>query len=229
MTERILIVEDEPDLVATLTFKLRAEGFEPLAAATGREALEKARRDPMPDLVLLDVMLPDLSGTQICRDLKMDDRTRRIPVVMLTARGEEIDRVVGFEVGADDYVTKPFSLRELVLRLRAVLRRGVGVEAPSALSYGQLRVDPHGHRAWLGDEELSLTALELKLLVTLLERKGRFQTRERLLDDVWGIDAAVTTRTVDTHVKRLRHKLGQAAADLETRRGIGYRFREEPE
>ncbi|MBK7972129.1 MAG: response regulator transcription factor [Deltaproteobacteria bacterium] len=229
----ILIVDDEADLVRTLEYTLEREGFETRSARNGKAALELLTRDPAPDLVLLDLMLPDMSGTEICRKLRQDPRTRKVPVIMLTAKTDEIDRVVGFEVGADDYVAKPFSLRELMLRVRAVLRRANPNEAASdeeeeeELRFGLLRVDVPGHRTWVGDEEITLTALEFRLLVTLLTRKGRVQTRDRLLDDVWGIQADVTTRTVDTHIKRLREKLGAAGDYVETLRGVGYRFKAE--
>jgi two-component system phosphate regulon response regulator PhoB len=191
--------------------------------------------------VLLDLMLPDISGTEVCRQLRQDPETEELPVLMLTARGEEIDRVVGFEAGADDYVVKPFSMRELVLRIRAVLRRfepEEGVEPadeeqeadePEELTFGKLRIDVPGHRVWVDGEEVSLTALEFKLLTTFVRRKGRAQTREVLLSDVWGITADIKTRTVDTHVKRLREKLDAAGEYIETVRGVGYRFRAEPD
>ncbi|MFN7952967.1 MAG: response regulator transcription factor [bacterium] len=229
----ILIVDDEPDLVRTLEYTLEREGFETKSARNGKAALELLARDPAPDLVLLDLMLPDMAGTEICRKIRQDARTRRVPVIMLTAKTDEIDRVVGFEVGADDYVAKPFSVRELMLRVRAVLRRASpndlegDEEEDEELRFGALRIDVPGHRAWVGDEEVTLTALEFRLLVTLLNRKGRVQTRDRLLDDVWGIQADVTTRTVDTHIKRLREKLGAAGDYIETLRGVGYRFRAE--
>ncbi len=229
----ILIVDDEPDLVRTLEYTLEREGFETRSARNGKAALDLLTRDPPPDLVLLDLMLPDMSGTEICRKLRQDGRTRKVPVIMLTAKTDEIDRVVGFEVGADDYVAKPFSLRELMLRVRAVLRRANPSEAVTEddeeeeLRFGTLRIDVPGHRTWVGDEEITLTALEFRLLVTLLGRKGRVQTRDRLLDDVWGIQADVTTRTVDTHIKRLREKLGAAGDYIETLRGVGYRFKAE--
>ena len=230
MSGLILIVEDERDLVSTLEYNLEKEGFRTRSALTGRAALEEAGREPLPDLILLDLMLPDASGTEICRQLRNDARTRRIPVIMLTARGEEIDRVVGFEVGADDYVVKPFSVRELVLRIRAIMRRGVTEEVDGAeMSFGRLRLEPDGHRVWVDDSEVTLTALEFRLLNTFLSRKGRVQTRETLLSDVWGIDADVTTRTVDTHVKRLRHKLGPAGGYVETLRGVGYRLKARPD
>jgi two-component system phosphate regulon response regulator PhoB len=229
MAPLILIVDDEKDLVDTLDYNLTREGFETRVALSGHEALEAARTEPTPDLILLDIMLPDIPGTDVCRQLRQDDRLGRIPVVMLTAKGEEIDRVVGFEIGADDYVTKPFSVRELMLRIKAILRRAEPVEeAAPAREFGRLRIDRQGHHVWVDAQEVTLTALEFKLLTTLLERKGRVQSREQLLDEVWGIQASVTTRTVDTHVKRLRQKIGAAAAYIETLRGVGYRFRSAP-
>lgn len=226
MSGLILIVDDERDLVSTLEYNLEQEGYATRVAYNGEQAIAQSQQLPLPDLVLLDLMLPDMSGTEICRRLKSGEETRGIPVVMLTARGDEIDRVVGFEVGADDYVVKPFSVRELLLRVRAVLRRThpTSETTDEAFTAERLRVDPSRHRAWVDDEELVLTALEFRLLCTLATRRGRVQTRERLLSDVWGIDADVTTRTVDTHVKRLRQKLGPAGAYIETLRGVGYRF-----
>ena len=231
MAELILVVEDERDLVATLEYNLRREGFQTRVAYDGTTALQAVRHDSVPDLVLLDLMLPDISGTEVCRRLRGDARTRSVPVVMLTAKGEEVDRVVGFEVGADDYVVKPFSVRELILRLRAVLRRASPDDdgEPVETRFGRLRVDTAAHRVWSDDEEVTLTALEFRLLTTLMSRKGRVQSRDQLLSDVWGIVADVTTRTVDTHVKRLRQKIGHAGAYIETLRGVGYRFRDEPD
>ena len=231
MAGLVLIIEDEEDLLTTLEYNLRREGYTTRTATAGGPGLELASREPVPDLVLLDVMLPDLPGTEVCRRLRENPRTRGAFIIMLTARGEEIDRVVGFEVGADDYVVKPFSMRELMLRIRAVLRRGWGEEPGEGptIRFGILKIDEPGHRIWVGDDEIILTALEFRLLVTLYARRGRVQTRDMLLDDVWGIQADVTTRTVDTHVKRLREKLGPAGAYLETVRGVGYRFRPKPE
>lgn len=232
MPEMILIVDDEPELVRPLEFAFKREGFETRTAHDGRTALARAAELPRPGLVLLDLMLPDISGTEVCRRLKADPRTRSIPVIMVTARGEEIDRVVGFEVGADDYVVKPFSTRELVLRARAVLRRNATEAAPEPVAdittFGRLRIDEAGHRVWVDGEEVQLTALEFRLLSTFLARKGRVQSRDVLLDTVWGMSAAVTTRTVDTHVKRLRQKLGTASSYVQTIRGVGYRFRANP-
>jgi two-component system phosphate regulon response regulator PhoB len=226
----ILIVEDELDLLDTLEFNLQREGYVTRRAASGRAGLEAAALEPAPDLVLLDLMLPDIPGTEVCRQLRASERTRGTAVVMLTARGEEVDRVVGFEVGADDYVTKPFSVRELMLRVRAILRRRSGpVEEPNKLQKGELEVDIASHRVWVSGEEIRLTALEFRLLHTLLSRAGRVQTRDTLLSDVWGMHAGLTTRTVDTHVTRLRKKLGEAGDYIETLRGVGYRFREAAE
>jgi len=236
MVHTILVVEDEPDLLATLEYNLQREGFETRGAGTGEAGLLLALKEPKPDLVLLDVMLPDISGTEVCRRLKQADATRDIPVIMLTARGEEIDRVVGFEVGADDYVVKPFSVRELVLRARAVLRRAqpkpIAVDEltdTSEIGFGVLTLDPVAHRCFVGGQKVQLTALEFRLLSTFLSRRGRVQSREVLLSDVWGIDADITTRTVDTHVKRLREKLSVAGSYIETLRGVGYRFRARPD
>ncbi|MBI5069446.1 MAG: response regulator [Deltaproteobacteria bacterium] len=220
----VLIVEDERDLLSLLDFNLRQAGFQTLLAGSGAEALAHLAR-AVPDLVVLDLMLPDMPGTEICRRLKASDRTRRVPVVMLTAKGEEVDRVVGFELGADDYVVKPFSVRELVLRLQAVLRRASGATDEAApTQVGPIRLDLASHRAWVGAEELPLTPLEFRLLQTFLTRAGRVQSREQLLSDVWEMSPDLETRTVDTHVKRLREKLGPARDLLETVRGIGYRL-----
>ncbi len=225
---RLLVIEDEKDIQEVLAYNLEQAGHKVLLASRGAEGLRLAK-EKRPDVVLLDLMLPDISGTDVCRQLKADAATRDAKVIMLTAKGEEIDRVVGFELGADDYVVKPFSVRELVLRLQAVLRRG-GAEAESRaiIEFGDLKVDREAHRAWVSGREIELTALEFKLLVLLYDRRNRVQTRDALLQDVWAIDADITTRTVDTHVKRLREKLGPAGDYIETVRGVGYRFAEAP-
>jgi two-component system phosphate regulon response regulator PhoB len=226
---RILVIEDEPDIQQILEYNLREKGHKVFLAGKGEEGLRLAR-EKRPDLVLLDLMLPDMPGTEICKILKSDPATRNAQVVMLTAKGEEIDRVVGFELGADDYVVKPFSVRELLLRVQAILRRSQSeAEVAAGIQFGTLRVDREAHRVWANEAELELTALEFKLLVTLYDRKNRVQTRAALLSDVWGIDADITTRTVDTHVKRLREKLGDAGTYIETVRGVGYRFADNPE
>ena len=221
----ILIVEDERDVQEILDFNLRAEGFQTLRASSGEEALGWLRAR-VPDLVLLDLMLPDLPGTEVCRRLRADPRTSAVPVVFLTARGEEVDRVVGFELGADDYVRKPFSVRELVLRLRAVLRRSSGPAAPSrpVVTIGPVVLDRDAHRCTVEGREVDLTPIEFDLLGTLMDRAGRAQTRERLLADVWNLSESVESRTVDTHMKRLRDKLRPADGLIETVRGLGYRF-----
>jgi two-component system phosphate regulon response regulator PhoB len=226
---KVLVVEDEADIQQVLDYNLRGQGHTVFCTGRGEEGLRIAR-EKRPDLVLLDLMLPDVPGTEVCKRLKGDKATQGIQIVMLTAKGEEIDRVLGFELGADDYVTKPFSVRELMLRVQAILRRSTPpAEAAPTVEFGKLRVDRAAHRVWVGEQELELTALEFKLLVTLHDRKNRVQTRGALLSDVWGIDADITTRTVDTHIKRLREKLGAAGAYIETVRGVGYRFAETPE
>lgn len=231
----VLIVDDEEDLLDLVDLHLRREGFKTLKATTGQQALALARVES-PSIIILDLMLPDLSGTEICRRLRSSPETRDVPIIMLTARGEEIDRVIGFEVGADDYVVKSsFSVRELVLRVRAVLRRRgiVDVAAPPAqaeepaaasLRFGVLTIDEAAHRVWVSEDEVELTATEFKLLSQLARRAGRVQTRGSLLEQVWDMPADLNTRTVDTHVKRLREKLGAAAGHVETVRGVGYRF-----
>jgi two-component system phosphate regulon response regulator PhoB len=225
----VLLVEDEADLAATLEYNLQREGYRVRVAPDGRTALAELAQDPPPDAVLLDLMLPDVSGTEICKHLREQERTRDIPVIMLTAKGAEIDRVVGFELGADDYVVKPFSVRELLLRVRALLRRAERPSGePNMVAFERLRLDREAHRVWVGEQEVNLTALEFRLLYAFISRRGRVQTRDALLSDVWGIEADVTTRTVDTHVKRLREKLGDAGSYIETLRGVGYRFRDRP-
>jgi two-component system phosphate regulon response regulator PhoB len=221
----ILIVEDERDVQTVLEFNLKAAGFETLRASTGEEAFAWLRAR-VPDLVLLDLMLPDVSGTEICRRIKADPRTSAVPVVVLSARGEEVDRVVGFELGADDYVRKPFSVRELILRLRAVLRRTAARAASPrpVVTIGPIVLDREAHRCTVNDREVELTLIEFELLGTLMDREGRAQSREQLLADVWKLSEGVESRTVDTHVKRLRDKLRPAHELIETVRGLGYRL-----
>jgi len=225
---RILVIEDESDIRQILDHNLRTAGHEVVSAGRGQDGLRLARQEH-PDLVLLDLMLPDIPGTEVCRAIKDDVSMRSTPIIMLTARGEEIDRVVGFELGADDYVTKPFSVRELVLRIRATLRRNeVRPPESSVIDFGTLRMDRDAHRVWVQGSEVELTALEFKLLVTLYDRRNRVQSRGALLDHVWGMDTKIATRTVDAHVKRLREKMGVARDYIETVRGVGYRFAETP-
>ena len=224
MSKRILVVDDEPDLLELVRFNLVQEGFRVDTASTGADALARVATT-RPDLVVLDLMLPDQSGTEVCRRIRSSPATAHVPVIMLTARSEEVDRVVGFELGADDYVTKPFSPRELVLRIRAVMRRGEQPEAPARrLEHGELALDREGHRCRVAGTEVELTAKEFGLLAALMGRPGRVLTREQLLDEVWGTDISVTHRTVDTHLKRLREKLGKAGDLIHTVRGVGYRF-----
>jgi two-component system phosphate regulon response regulator PhoB len=224
---RILVIEDEADLRQVLDYNLRQAGHDVVAAALGQDGLRLAR-EHRPDLVVLDLMLPDLAGTEVCKALKRDPATKDITVLMLTAKGEEIDRVLGFELGAEDYVVKPFSVRELLLRIQALLaRRNPGqTEHDAPLVFGILRIDEAARRAWVEDREVELTPIEFKLLLTLCARRNRVQSRAALLDEVWGIDAELTTRTVDTHVKRLREKLGPARDYIQTVRSVGYRFDE---
>lgn len=221
---RILIVEDEQDLANLLHYNLSAAGFECEIAATGAGALSKVRT-LKPGLVLLDIMLPDVPGTEVLRLIKEDPALRQTLVVIVTAKGQESDRVQGLELGADDYVVKPFSVRELVLRVKAVLRRReTDSEGAEPVAAGGISLDPARHEVTVSGSEVLLTALEFRLLKTLLERPGRVQTREVLLSDVWGIEAEITTRTVDTHIKRLREKLGPAGDIIETVRGVGYKL-----
>ena len=227
---RILVIEDENDLRELLEYNLKGAGYEVIAASDAAAGFALAQ-EHRPDLVLLDIMLPDASGLDVCRMLRTNPVTRDVQVMMVTAKGEEIDRVVGFELGADDYVVKPFSTRELLLRVQAVLRRRSTKGAPGPtgdvegqIRFGCLLIDRNAHRAWVENAEVQLTALEFKLLGTLYDRRDRVQTRGSLLEDVWGASADMATRTVDTHVKRLREKLGAAGDYIETVRGVGYRF-----
>ncbi len=219
---RVLVVEDEQDLREVLEYNLAQAGHRVKTASSGAEALRLAP-ELKPELVLLDLMLPDVSGTEVCRALRKDPQLKDTRIIMVTAKAEEIDRVVGFELGADDYVAKPFSVRELLLRVQAVLRRSQPIDVP-VLEVGPIRVDRVAHRVTVNGQEIQLTSLEFKLLVTLLERKNRVQTRGTLLTDVWGFVAEIESRTVDTHVKRLREKLGDAGHVIETVRGVGYRL-----
>jgi two-component system phosphate regulon response regulator PhoB len=222
--QRILIVEDERDLAELLAFNLRQAGYATDLAHDGAAGLAQALASP-PDLVVLDLMLPGLLGTEVCRRLRQERATAAVPVLMLTARGEESDRVAGFEVGADDYVVKPFSVKEVVLRVRALLRRG-GDALPGGtpLHIGSLAIDADRHVVTVSGNAIELTTIEYKLLLTLVERRGRVQTREGLLQEVWGYHYAGDTRTVDTHVTRLRTKLGEAGALIHTVRGFGYKL-----
>ncbi|MGE0641751.1 MAG: response regulator [Thermoanaerobaculia bacterium] len=222
---RILVVEDEPDIAEVLQWNLERAGFQVEIERRGDTALETLRRR-LPDLLVLDLMLPGLDGLELAKLLKRDHATSRLPVVMLTAKGEELDRIVGLELGADDYIAKPFSPREVVLRIKAVLRRRQTNDAdPEQLEIGRIRLDTGAHRAQVRGAEIPLTATEFRLLKVLMERQGRVQTRSRLLTDVWGYAEDVDSRTVDTHVRRLRRKLGPESDRIETVIGVGYRLR----
>ena len=225
MKQKILVVDDEPDALEVLGFKLREAGFTPLFATDGLKALAAVRAE-RPDLVVLDLMLPELDGLEVCKLMRRDPATSGIPVLMLTAKAAEMDRVVGLELGADDYVTKPYSPRELVLRIRKLLKRTKAAdEGEDQLHIGVLMIDVPHHAAQVEGKPVTLTATEFNLLAVLAKRRGRVQSRERLLQDVWGYETAIDTRTVDTHMRRLREKIGPAADYLETIRGVGYRFK----
>jgi DNA-binding response OmpR family regulator len=223
----ILIIEDERDVVDLLALHLRKAGrFAISTASDGASGLNKARNE-MPAFIILDLMLPKMPGLEVCKVLKTDPVTRHIPVMMLTAKAEEIDRIVGLEFGADDYVTKPFSPREVILRIKAILRRGETSRDEDRLAAGAITIDPARHEVSVAGKRVSLTTIEFKLLSTLMRRRGRVQARDRLLNDVWGYERVIDTRTVDTHVRRLREKLGKAGTVVETVRGFGYRLRED--
>ena len=222
---KILIVDDEKNIVEAIRYNLEQAGFRTLTAFDGARALELARRE-LPDLITLDVMLPEHDGWEVCRLLRQDDRTRRIPVIMLTVKSDEADKVIGLELGADDYLTKPFSPKELVARIKALLRRATEPVAQELMAVGSLRVDFGKHLVWVKDKPVELTAKEFELLKTFLEAKGRVLGREFLLDRVWGLEQSleIETRTVDVHVGQLRKKLGSEARRLVTIKGTGYRF-----
>lgn len=223
MNPKILVADDEPDVLSLVGSNLRRAGFEVIEVEDGEAALEKSRR-LVPDLLILDLMLPHLSGLEVCRSLKADPATAGIPIIMLTAKADEIDRVVGLELGADDYVTKPFSPRELVLRVKGMLRRTTRNRDEDLLASGAIIVDRARMQVSVAGQPVDVTATELKLLAVLIERRGRVQSRDTLLNDVWGYESAIDTRTVDTHIKRLREKLGEEASRVETVRGFGYRI-----
>ncbi|HMJ90190.1 MAG TPA: response regulator transcription factor [Candidatus Acidoferrum sp.] len=224
MKEKILVVDDEPDALDLIQFNLKAAGYDVVTADDGTEALKKARTT-QPALVVLDVMLPEVDGLEVCKTLRREPATASIPIIMLTAKAAEIDRVLGLELGADDYLTKPFSPRELVLRVKALLRRRTPTEPhQDQINLGDLVIDIPRHEVLVDGQSIQLTATEFKLLTVLVERRGRVQSRDALLRDVWEYDSLIDTRTVDTHMRRLRDKLGSAARYLDTVRGVGYRF-----
>ena len=222
----ILIIEDEKDLAELISFNLQQEGYKTVISHDGAEGLEAANR-LQPDLILLDLMLPGMLGTDVCKSIRKSEKTSHIPVMMLTARGEEIDKVVGFEVGADDYVVKPFSTRELMLRIKAILRRNANANSPAEstiINVGCISIDTERHLVTVDGKEVSFTTTEFKLLYTLVMRFGRVQSRDVLLRDVWGYNFVEDTRTVDTHVTRLRTKMGEAGDMIKTVRGFGYKL-----
>lgn len=226
MTQRILVVDDEPDITALVAYHLAKAGFRVSTAANGTDAL-KAAREERPDIVILDLMLPGVSGYDVLAELRRRDETREVGVILLTARREETDRIRGLSLGADDYLTKPFSPQELSLRVGGLLRRlgSPAVSAGSTLAAGPISIDRSAHRATLHGQEIGLTATEYKLLLTLVERRGRVQSRPQLLEIVWEAQPDIQTRTVDMHVQRLRSKLGEAGKLIETVRGFGYRLK----
>lgn len=228
MSSKILIIDDESDVVDLIAMNLKSAGFDVLTANNGVAGLQRAKAD-LPALIVLDLMLPQMSGLEVCKVLKKDPLTARIPIIMLTAKSEEVDRIVGLELGADDYVPKPFSPRELVLRIQSVIRRAKNSgEVSEILKIGDITLDHARHEVTIKGQPVVLTAIEFKLLAILMERKGRVQSRDRLLNDVWGYESVIDTRTVDTHVRRLREKMGKAAGYIETVRGVGYRITDQP-
>ena len=230
MSQKILLIEDEPDIRKTLEYNLSREGFDVACASSLSEGKNHINADQF-SLILLDLMLPDGSGLDLCRELKSDSEKKTTPIIILTAKDDEVDKVGGFELGADDYVTKPFSVRELILRVKAVLKRGNEKSANLEVQrqFGDLVIDVDSHEVFVDNEPITLTALEFKLLRQLVDRRGRVQSRDQLLSDVWGYSADVTTRTVDTHIKRLREKLGVMGKYVQTIRGVGYKFSRTPE
>jgi len=227
---KILVIEDEPDIRRNLEYNLSREGFSVSAAASISEASTLLASTDY-NLILLDLMLPDGSGLDLCKSIKSNSDTELIPIIILTAKDDEVDKVVGFELGADDYVTKPFSVRELILRVKAVLKRGSKKKeiVEVVRQFGDLKIDVDSHEVHVDDAKINLTALEFRLLRQLVDTRGRVQSRDQLLSEVWGYSAEVTTRTVDTHVKRLREKLGPMGKYVQTIRGVGYKFARSPD
>ena len=229
MSQRILIIEDEPDIRKTLEYNISREGYKVVSASSLSEGKEQINSSDF-SLILLDLMLPDGSGLDLCREIKSDKDKSSTPIIILTAKDDEVDKVVGFELGADDYVTKPFSVRELILRIKAILKRGESKKETLEVQrqFGELTMDIDSHEVFVNSEQIILTALEFRLLRQLVDRRGRVQSRDQLLSDVWGYSAEVTTRTVDTHIKRLREKLGTMGKYVQTIRGVGYKFSRTP-
>jgi two-component system phosphate regulon response regulator PhoB len=230
MSHKILIIEDEPDIRKTLEYNISREGYKVVCASSLSKGKEQINSSDF-SLILLDLMLPDGSGLDLCREIKSDKDKSSTPIIILTAKDDEVDKVVGFELGADDYVTKPFSVRELILRIKAVLKRGAEKKETLEVQrqFGELTMDIDSHEVFVNNEQIILTALEFRLLRQLVDRRGRVQSRDQLLSDVWGYSAEVTTRTVDTHIKRLREKLGTMGKYVQTIRGVGYKFSRTPD
>ena len=224
ITKTVYIVEDEPDIRETLSYNLSQEGFKVSEFSDAETCLNKIHKKK-PDLLILDLMLPGMSGLDLCKEIRADKTLKNLAIIMLTAKGEEVDRIIGFELGADDYVTKPFSVRELILRVKVILKKQTeSVESNELVEFGPIKLNLDAHEVLINNDEIVLTALEFKLLKHLLQRRGRVQTRDQLLGDVWGYSSEVTTRTVDTHIKRLREKLGTVGDYIQTVRGVGYRL-----
>ena len=224
ITKTIYIVEDEPDIRETLAYNLSQEGFKVSEFSDAESCLDKIQKKK-PDLLILDLMLPGMSGLDLCKEIRADKSLQNLAIIMLTAKGEEVDRIIGFELGADDYVTKPFSVRELILRVKVILKKQIdAVENNELVEFGPIKLNLDAHEVLINDDEIILTALEFKLLKHLIQRRGRVQTRDQLLGDVWGYSSEITTRTVDTHIKRLREKLGTVGDYIQTVRGVGYRL-----
>ena len=230
MSQKILIIEDEPDIRKTLEYNISREGYKVVSASSLSEGKEQINSSDF-SLILLDLMLPDGSGLDLCREIKSDKDKSPTPIIILTAKDDEVDKVVGFELGADDYVTKPFSVRELILRIKAILKRGESKKETLEVQrqFGELTMDIDSHEVFVNSEQIILTALEFRLLRQLVDRRGRVQSRDQLLSDVWGYSSEVSTRTVDTHIKRLREKLGTMGKYVQTIRGVGYKFSRTPD
>lgn len=234
MLVKVLVIEDEPDIRKTVEYNLTREGYEVSGCGSISEA-KALLENPNFSIILLDLMLPDGSGLDLCKQIKSNPETNEIPILILTAKDDEVDKVVGFELGADDYVTKPFSVRELILRVKAILKRNTKTNSSSNQiheinrNFGSLKIDLESYEVFINNEEVILTTLEFKLLNQLIERRGRVQTRDQLLTDVWGYSSDITTRTVDTHIKRLREKLGSMGKYVQTIRGVGYKFSRTPD
>ena len=223
-TQSVFIIEDEPDIRDTLSYNLNQEGYKVSEFSDAEACLEKIKTTK-PDLLILDLMLPGMSGLDLCKVIKSDSELKNLSIIMLTAKSEEIDRIIGFELGADDYVTKPFSVRELILRVKVILKKQIeSIDNDTLVEFGPIKLNVEAHETSIDGSEVLLTALEFKLLKHLILRRGRVQTRDQLLGDVWGYSSEVTTRTVDTHIKRLREKLGNFGDYIQTIRGIGYRL-----